>query len=101
MISTKSFLHDRFVVNNSKHNLLKYNINVINKINYLHYITNNNINILKQVFNLAIIKLNNENYRLFDYSDMVARFFGIMNNNLIYFSAFDNNYYNKNYNSNA
>ena len=45
------------------------------------------------MFNLAIIKLNNKNYRLFGHLDMVARFFGIMNDNLIYFSAFDNDYY--------
>ena len=95
MISTKSFLHDRFFVNNSKHNLLKYNINVINNINCFNKITDNNVNILKQVFNLAIIKKCknvDDNNRLFNYSDMIARFFGIMNNNAIYLSAFYNNY---------
>ena len=93
MISTKSFLHDRFFVNNSKHNLLKYNINVINKIKYVDDITNYNVNILKQVFNLAITKFkNNKEYRLFDYSDIVARFYGIMNNIPMCLSAFYNNY---------
>ena len=127
MISTKSFLHDRFVVNNSKHNLLKYNINVINKIyrkeikfvhkllinarnlltkisfcqhrslhsgvKYINDITNDNVNILKQVFNLAIIKFkNNKKYRLFDYTNMVAKIFGIIDDNTMYFSAFRNIY---------